>query len=197
MGDEKRILCNHCGEKILEDDKFCQNCGENFNRNNKTELLIVGIIGLIAILALLVGILSSTQDVVSFTEDNLFSNVVEVGGISFNIPKGYVLNGTDYKNIGAENGVNLEGTKLFTSDYVKNSSVISMIVTPNSIQSLTDAKTTFIQDGWIIQDTTIGGYAGFETSSSVGYAFVFEKNDALIIVLVTPDLKEDIGKIIN
>lgn len=202
--DEKKPFCNNCGKKLEKEDDFCTNCGKSaitpYKRKYKSKInhhiiRIVMFAGTMIILGLVV--LNSLQIPL---EEDTYSKVVEVGGMTFNIPEDYVLNGSDYRDIGREYGYNQEGATIYYSSYTNGSSSIYIDVAPNSIVTLSESKKNFLNDGrWIVQDTTIGGYFGFKGSlkdSPNDYTFQFEKNGAIISVSTYPYSENDIAKII-
>jgi len=197
LNNEKNrgFFCDKCGEKLLKGDKFCPNCGKSFEDNKKSnntnKNLIIVIIALVAILIVIGGILSTNLS------NNSFSNVVDVGGIEFNIPEDFTLTDSNYNDVGKEYGVNSPGFKMYSSVYENGSSYIGMIVTPYSTRSLADNRISLIQEGNEVQDTVIGEYSGFKVLGSDKNAFVFKKNEAMIYLIVSPDLENDIVKIIG
>jgi hypothetical protein len=215
----KEIFCPNCGTNNKENSTFCKGCGERLSEihsksdndsgfvsgNNK---ILIGFVVLLLIVVAIIGTYayvtmndndSDTNSDKIPLEDDTYSQVVEVGGMYFNIPEGYVLNKTDYRDIAAENGYNQEGATTFTSIFAKNSSRIFIEVVPKSILTLADSKEVFLNGGWIVQDMTIGVYSGLKISSKDSpdiYMFKFEKNGALISILTYPSSEKDIAKII-
>jgi len=158
--------------------------------SNRKKLIFVAI-ALIAIIAIVGGILLS--------EYNSFSQVVNVGGVSFKIPEEYVLDHETQTDMGEDlgYGAGKDGSMLYYSIYKNGSSWIHIIVNQDSIVSLEYQKQNQIHNGYTVQDKTIGGHAGFVSYKSNGKIFVFEKNGALITIWTEPYSEDYIAKIIS
>lgn len=195
MEDKKRIFCSKCGEKLTENDKVCPNCGKSKGIN--TKMVIIGIIALIAIVAIISVVLSTgsepqTQSIesddgnsINSGNNDALSTVVEIGGISFNIPEGYELADNQYKS------------GIYMYSYKKGSSKIFIIVMPNPPLSLSEYVKESLASGYYMENEVIGGYSGFIEFTSGVPTFIYEKNGARVGVGTNPTSTETIAKIIS
>lgn len=161
---------------------------------------IVAIIIVGAILGSLIAILSPNDDSIDsiYTDNTIYSNIendedfskiVNVGGKSFNIPKGYSLSSSKNNN------------SIYSKLYSKGSSGISILVTPNPLFTLDEFQEYEEKKGFKTVNMTIGGYSGFEIidkSSSIR-TFYYEKDGSIISILLSSDFsfKSTIAKIIS
>lgn len=146
-----------------------------------------GLLGLFAICCIGVLAMAALGGVTAGSTDE-FTKQVDVGGVTFYIPEGYSLMSSKYED------------SIYSYMYTSGSSGISFIVTPDAPFTLDMFKQYQEDDGYITTDTVIGGYSGFKCSSldSDIDTFYFEKDNAIIGVLITPDFdfETDIAKMI-
>ena len=79
--------CSECGAKLDDNAQFCGNCGKSqVEKQNKNELIIIGLIAIIAILSI-----KKTTESVSYEnrEDNTEQITQKVKAILFEKPKSF------------------------------------------------------------------------------------------------------------
>lgn len=192
LGEEnKEVTCSHCGEKLIEDDKFCPNCGKS--KGIAKNKLIIGVIALIAIFTIISGVLlsglnSQTQSIdennanTSNVNEGVFPNAIQVNGITFHIPDGY------------EYVYDPE----FPDSYHYEKGLSGITITVQSGVSIDEGRQNLISNGRNPIGTVIGGYSGYKVIMDLQTAFIFEKEGALFMIFITNDLNdEDIAKIIK
>ncbi|MGL6298252.1 MAG: zinc-ribbon domain-containing protein [Methanobacteriaceae archaeon] len=179
-------FCSHCGERLLEDDKFCTKCGKS--RGISKNMLIIGAIALIGVI-LVGGYLGyTTYKTMEF--DNKFPVELTLGGQTFYLPEGYILY-DEMKD--DEYGV--------ANVYSNNSSIlISIHVYPLSLEEATaNIKNSYyhIYD----YNASFGGYSGLKWGNSIAQQFTFERNGKCVDIGLPPldesEFNEYVTKIIG
>ncbi len=119
---QERFFCNECGEKLLEDDNFCPNCGKNFddndNSNEKSKKFIIGAIALVTII-LIGGYFGYSAYQTSEFDKNLKDAMINDGKVQYCIDKGFNSINTGARGVGGPIG---EGTLMAAEPFVLNES---------------------------------------------------------------------------
>ena len=161
--------CPDCGEPLPEDASYCKNCGlkiskkkESFFKRNLRPIILIAIVLIIAIVAIT---FSSTN--------NIDSQTVDVGTISFKIPLEFNEN-TSFFSAENDSGI------VVTSKTFESSTDVIMITVMYSSDAYVDANLVNDQIGGHKQEML--GYNGFLRGSHGTYSFSFVKNNMLITI---------------
>ena len=189
-------FCIGCGEKLDKCDKFCTNSDKISEKNKKSPMKIkthvILIISLIAILVVVCGTLFITFG----------SYSTEVGGITFNIPNGFELTDT-YHTSGAYDTDYAEMfLKVFSkkgSDFESNYISITIYRGLDSLYMY--GKSIHERRGGKAEYAVVGNYSGFKVKTYMygkpSEGFIFEKEGAIVEILVPNKFCNNIEKIIN
>ena len=165
---QKIKYCPDCGEPLQEDAIYCKNCGhklsskkESFFKRNLIPIILIGIVLIIAIVAI-------TNSI-----NNHDSQTVDVGTINFKIPLEFNEN-TSFFSAENDSGI------VVTSKTFESSTDVIMITVMYSSDTYIDANLVNDQIGGHKQEML--GYNGFLRESHGIYSFSFVKKNILITI---------------